>query len=166
MKHLFSRSLILFASTLVSLFIATQSAWGADPVVWDFTKESASEFTQGESYKFTAPDGVSEMTYTAGKSDAIERKNSVSYLKQNGASSGTQRDFELKVKGKGKIKIETITNKGEWNIYDGSSTGTLLVENYVGFLSGDTEAETIELTVNTSLYFTTTTKTDVTSINT
>ena len=30
MKHLFSRSLILFASTLVSLFIATQSAWGAD----------------------------------------------------------------------------------------------------------------------------------------
>ena len=29
MKHLFSRSLILFASTLVSLFIATQSAWGA-----------------------------------------------------------------------------------------------------------------------------------------
>ena len=33
MKHLFSRSLILFASTLVSLFIATQSAWGADAVV-------------------------------------------------------------------------------------------------------------------------------------
>lgn len=29
MKHLFSRSLILCASTLVSLFIATQSAWGA-----------------------------------------------------------------------------------------------------------------------------------------
>ena len=32
MKHLFSRFLILFASTLVSLFIATQSAWGADAV--------------------------------------------------------------------------------------------------------------------------------------
>ena len=39
MKHLFSRSLILFASTLVSLFIATQSAWGADAVLFnvDFT---------------------------------------------------------------------------------------------------------------------------------
>lgn len=33
MKYLFSRSLILCASTLVSLFIATQSAWGADAVV-------------------------------------------------------------------------------------------------------------------------------------
>ena len=39
MKHLFSRSLILFASTLVSLFIATQSAWGADAVSATHTKD-------------------------------------------------------------------------------------------------------------------------------
>ena len=159
MKHLFSRSLILFASTLVSLFIATQSAWGADAVVWDFTGMSASEFTEGSQYDFKASDGVSIMTYTAGSSDAIiTQKNSFSYLKQNGKSSGSKRDFELKVKGKGKIKIETITNAGKWNIYDGSSAGTALVKDYVGFLSGNAETETIELTVNTSLYFTTTTK--------
>lgn len=48
MKNLFSRSLILFASTLVSLFIATQSAWGADAVVLfdvDFTKMTAEEIS-------------------------------------------------------------------------------------------------------------------------
>ena len=161
MKHLFSRSLILFASTLVSLFIATQSAWGVVPVVWDFTGMSASSFTEGQSYNFTASDGVSIMTYTAGGKDAIVApNNSFSYLKQNGTSSDGKRDFELKVTGKGKIKIETTSSdrKGKWNIYDGSSKGTLLVEDYVGFPSGGTEAETIELTVNTSLYFTTTTK--------
>ena len=46
MKHLFSRSLILFASTLVSLFIATQSAWGAAPV-------SATHSIEGQTHTWT-----------------------------------------------------------------------------------------------------------------
>ena len=41
MKHLFSRSLILFASTLVSLFIATQSAWGATLLINSDNVETA-----------------------------------------------------------------------------------------------------------------------------
>lgn len=45
MKHLFSRSLILFASTLVSLFIATQSAWG-DAV-------SATHTIEGQTHTWT-----------------------------------------------------------------------------------------------------------------
>ena len=101
------------------------------------------------------------MTYTAGGSDGIVApNNSNSYLKQNGATSknSSNRCFELKVTGKGKIKIETTSNTGKWNIYDGSSTGTALVKDYVGFQSGNPETETIELTVNTSLYFTTTAK--------
>ena len=46
MKHLFSRSLILIASTLVSLFIATQSAWGADAV-------SATHTEDGQTHTWT-----------------------------------------------------------------------------------------------------------------
>lgn len=46
MKHIFSRSLILFASTLVSLFIATQSAWGADAV-------SATHTIEGQTHTWT-----------------------------------------------------------------------------------------------------------------
>ena len=95
---------------------------------------SASSFTDGQSYNFTASDGVSIMTYTAGSGDGIvTQKNSNSYLKQNGTTSknSSKRCFELKVTGRGKIKIETISNAGKWNIYDGSSKGTAFVTDYV-----------------------------------
>lgn len=156
MKNIFSRFLILFAVTFVSLFAATQSAWGADAVVWDFTKKAAVAFTEGNSYDFKASDSSSVMTYIAGKDDCIYKDG---YLKQNGATKDdAKRCFELKVTGKGKIKIETTSTVGKWKIYDGSSKTDVLVTGYVGFQSGKTETETAELTVSNSLYFTTTTK--------
>ena len=58
MKHLFSRFLILFASTLIPSYTATQCALPGDADVWHFTEISASGFTNGTSYNGTAGGGV------------------------------------------------------------------------------------------------------------
>lgn len=108
-----------------------------------------------QKYTYTATDGNTTMTYTAGKNDAIEEDDGGNYLKLNGGSNSEgRRCFVLAVTGKGKIKIETCTNTGPWKISDGSQNGTVLVEEYFGFnTDSKQETETAEIEASTSLYF-------------
>lgn len=112
-----------------------------------------------QKYTYTATDGNTTMTYTAGKDDAIEEDGDGNYLKLNGSSNSSgRRCFELAVTGKGKIKIETCTNTGTWIIYDGPQSGKVLAEKCSGFNTGSAETETAEIEAGTSLYFSTTAK--------
>lgn len=147
------------------LTVVEKQSGDGSAIVWDFTQMSAQTFTSGQTYSFTANDGSSEMTYTAGSSDKIEApSNGDSHLYENGTtnSASTTRIIILKVKGEGKLSIYCKdSNKGVYECYDGSASGTKLVENpYTAYSDAQnpTSTSTINVTDDNGLFIKTTTK--------
>lgn len=151
-----SRILVI---VLLTMMFTTQT-WAAEPIVWDFAQmEKQETWTEGNTYTIESTDGSkTKMLYTAGGNDAIKDQNNVRCLRQNGTSNGTKRTFELQVPaGMGTLAIEYTANAGKWDITDGQKGGPLLT----GYVGGTTSAN---ITVATSLYFTTTSKGYITKI--
>lgn len=172
MKHLFSRSLILFASTLVSLFIATQSAWGADAVVWQFSSVTKGTLTAGTKYSYNDMSNQNTMEYIAGSSCSIDdlTSNSITNrcIKMGGGTKNGTRVFILNITGKGTLSIETNgTNVGSWTGQETSSEGVKLFEKYLGYdgtSATPSPTVTAEINVASNLYLTTSSKAYVSKI--
>ena len=140
--HLLSRSLRTLA-LFMGLLLVCGNAWGEE-IIWDFTKNTKTTFTNGKSYSFLATDGKTEMRYSAGSSDTLEE----TYFKENGKSGsatvtdtdgnttlqgGKTRLIRLFVSGKGTLQITCVaTTQGTYNVYDGASTGTQLLKSFEG----------------------------------
>lgn len=128
MKHLFSRSLILFASTLVSLFIATQSAWGADVVLFDVdfttletetisTTNSNSTFVN-KTYSYPMAFGVKE-----GKNITITKGTGLTFVDNNYANY-TCLAIPLTLTANNEVTV-TVTLASQGTIKYGWATGDL-----------------------------------------
>ena len=128
MKHLFSRSLILFASTLVSLFIATQSVWGADVVLFDVdfttletetisTTNSNSTFVN-KTYSYPMAFGVKE-----GKNITITKGTGLTFVDNNYANY-TCLAIPLTLTANNEVTV-TVTLASQGTIKYGWATGDL-----------------------------------------
>ena len=130
-----------------------------DAIVWDFTQMSAQTFTEGETYTFTANDGSTLMTYKAGSNDKIE--GTPSYLRENGTTnSAGSRGISLNVQGQGTLSIYCKdTNKGIYECYNGSASGTKLAD-YTAYIGNEDPVytSTINVTEANGLFIKTTTK--------
>lgn len=147
--HLLSRSLRTLA-LFIGLLLVCGNAWGEE-IIWDFTKNEETTFSNGKSYSFLATDRKTEMRYSAGSSDKLEK----TYFKENGTSGsaavtdidgktnlqgGKTRLIRLFVSGKGTLQITCVAKtQGTYNVYDGASTGTQLLKSFEG--NGEASAE-------------------------
>lgn len=131
MKHLFSRSLILFASTLVSLFIATQSAWGATLLINSDNVKTA-DISNGDlgQYAYSSNTNIAgwklcsfakepEYTFTNSKNYTIQSITfeGVRVNNNNGEATITISDG-----------ITTATGKTTWNNRKSTTLTTLTIE--------------------------------------
>ena len=163
---------VCFTLCVISTFGVLDSK--ATDIIWDFSDRPAQSFSNGTSYSFTANDGVTEMRYSAGSSDAIVAKSGTKdgYLKENGATgSGTVYDLDgttnikknrlirLYVSGSGTLTISCSNNIGKYKIFDGSATGTSLDAAYTANTTSGTLTPTSGL-----LWIETTTKGYITQI--
>ena len=148
---------------------AAPESVASTPVTWDFTNLTAQSFTQNSSYSFKSNDGITEMRYSAGSSDAIVAKdgNTNGYLKENGTTStsnsvvdidgetvvGKNRLIRLYVSGKGMLTINCTSDRvGIYTVKDGSTNGKVLLSSYTA------NAQSSEITVSDFLWIETTTK--------
>ena len=166
MTNTFKKSLLFIAAC----FMASTYFYAAD-VVWDFTNRQAQSLSNNNSYSFKATDGVREMRYTAGSSDAIVAKSGSEdgYLKENGKTGGgsakdvdgttaisKNRLIRLFVSGTGTLTINCNSdNTGQYKVMDGSASGTVLLDSYT---AGTTSSA---ITVSSSLLWIETTKTRI-----
>ena len=135
--------------TLLTTLLCSVTAWGAT-YTWDFTSNAASSYTNGASYSLLATDGVTEMRYTAGSSDAmVKPKTEDSYLKENGSTgSASCKDIDgttaisknrlirLFVTGTGTLTIScegnSSSNIGVYKIYQSNAAGTAASGSQIG----------------------------------
>lgn len=162
------RTISRTAALLLCVIAFATNAWGAD-VVWDFSKNTQTSFTNGKSYQFFSTDGTStEMRYSAGSSDKLE----TTYLKENGITgNGTVYDIDgttnikktrlirLYVAGKGKLTITCASsNVGTYKILDGAADGKSLVASYAA------NTQTAEIDIANFLWIETSKKGYITEI--
>lgn len=163
MTNTLKKSLLLIATVLV----ASTYSYATD-IVWDFTDRGAQSLSNNYSYSFLATDGVTEMRYTAGSSDAIVAKSSSQdgYLKENGNTGGgsakdvdgttpisKNRLIRLFVSGSGTLRINCNSNNvGQYKVMDGSASGTVLLSSYTA------NATSSAITVSTSMLWIETSK--------
>ncbi len=146
-------------------------------ITWDFTDRDATSLTNNKTTNYIANDGVSEMRYTAGSSDAIVAKKGTTngYFKENGYTGGVSatdvdnttsikknRLIRLFVNGTGTLRINCTENIGTYKIYDGGAnyqtSGTSLISSYTANTTTD------EITVANFLWIETTSKGYINSI--
>ena len=149
---------------------------GGGTITWDFSNRTASDFTSGSSYSFTATDGETEMRYTAGSTEGIVAKTDkkTGYLKENGnTGGGSYKDVDgTTAIGKnrlirlfvgnwsGTLRINcTNDHSGTWKVLDGSASGTILISS----LAMNTTSSKITV-ANSLLWIETTAKGYITSI--
>lgn len=139
--------------------VAKQSGGSGNAIVWDFTQETAQTLTEGETYTFTANDGSTTLTYKAGSGDKIE--GTPSYLRENGGTnSAGARGIFLNVQGQGTLSIYCKdTNKGVYECYNGSASGTKLAD-YTAYIGNEDPnyTSTVNVTDANGLFIKTTTK--------
>ena len=154
MKHLFSRSLILFVSTLVSLFIATQSAWGVTLLInSDNVKTADISNDKLAQYEYSNNANIATWKLCSfTKESAYTFTNSKNYTIQSITFEGVAVNNDNK---EGTITISngttTATGKTTWNNRKSTTLTTLAID--LSKLSiGNTF--TIETTYGLALRFT------------